>query len=210
MFAGNKLQAFTIPSTVTKIVNYAFDENLLTSLVIPETITSIGRNAFANNLLTSAVFQGNAPEEGSDVFEGNAGLMWLDVPPISTGWSDYWSDVPIRRVAKAFASTRPSIGNAVVYSKGISILTARKGIWTGSPTPVISYQWYACTKLVKSAQTTVPKSCKKISKATSSVHKFARTSKGEYLSVAVTGKSGATSATMWLSRSTELKYQLLK
>jgi uncharacterized repeat protein (TIGR02543 family) len=108
-----------------------------------------------------------------------------------------------RNPVKAVVSTKPTItGKATATIKGTNKLTAKKGTWTGYPTPVISYQWYSCTAQVKSATATIPKSCKKISKATKSTLAVTNTFKGKFIAVAVTGKGTGTTATTWLSKST--------
>ena len=100
---------------------------------------------------------------------------------------------------KAKATVKPKVTGTVKVSK---TLTARKGTWSGSPTPTYSYQWYACSKQVASARATVPSNCKKISGATKSTLQLAKAQKGQYISVAVIGKSKETTATTWLSKST--------
>ena len=108
-----------------------------------------------------------------------------------------------RNPVKAVVSTKPAItGKATATIKGTNTLTAKKGTWTGYPTPVISYQWYFCTSQVKSATATIPKSCKKISKATKSTLAVTDIFKGKFIAVAVTGKGTGTTATTWLSKST--------
>jgi uncharacterized repeat protein (TIGR02543 family) len=108
-----------------------------------------------------------------------------------------------RNLVKAVVSTKPTItGKATATTKGTNKLTAKKGTWTGYPTPVISYQWYSCTSQVKSATSTIPKSCKKISKATKSTLAVTNAFKGKFIAVAVTGKGTGTTATTWLSKST--------
>ena len=100
---------------------------------------------------------------------------------------------------KAAATVKPTIsGTAKVKSK----LTAKPGVWTGAPTPKITYQWYSCTKAVTAATSTVPKTCKALSGKTASTLTLASTDKNKFISVRVTGTSVGTSATIWLSKST--------
>ncbi len=100
---------------------------------------------------------------------------------------------------KAKATVKPKITGTAKVGK---TLAARKGTWSGSPTPTYSYQWYACSKQVASARATVPSNCKKISGANKSTLQLAKAQKGQYISVAVIGKSKETTATTWLSKST--------
>jgi len=100
---------------------------------------------------------------------------------------------------KAVAVKKPTIvGKAKVSKK----LTAKKGTWIGNPTPVITYQWYACGKKISVAKSVVPKSCKMISRKTKSTLKLAKAQRGKFITVLVTGTSAATSATKWLAKST--------
>jgi len=62
--------AFIIPSSVTSIVEYAFEDCTgLTSLTIPNSVTSIGKYAFDScRNLTSVTFQGTIPSSGLENF----------------------------------------------------------------------------------------------------------------------------------------------
>jgi hypothetical protein len=112
-----------------------------------------------------------------------------------------WNQNPV----KAVAGTKPSVsGTPTATTKGTNKLTANKGTWTGYPTPVITYQWYSCSKTVAAATATVPSTCQSISKATTSTLAVTNSFKGKYLAVAVTGTSSGTTATKWLSKSTTI------
>jgi hypothetical protein len=106
-----------------------------------------------------------------------------------------------RNLVKAVATVAPTVSGTAKVSK---TLTAKKGTWTGYPTPVLTYQWYACTKKIAVAKATVPSTCKKITGATKSTLKLAKAQKGKFISVLVTGKGTGTSATKWLSKSTAI------
>ena len=103
-------------------------------------------------------------------------------------------------IKKASASTKPTLTGTAKVNRTVS---AKKGTWSGIPTPAITYQWYACSKAVTSARTTIPSSCKSISGATKSTLKLKKAQKGKYLAVRVTGKSSGTSSTSWLTKSTK-------
>jgi uncharacterized repeat protein (TIGR02543 family) len=104
-----------------------------------------------------------------------------------------------RNPVKAVATVKPKVsGTAKVGKK----LTAKRGTWTGYPTPTYSYQWYACSKAVKSTTTKIPSSCKKISGATKSTLKLKSSQKKKYISVLVSGTSKGTAKVSWLSKST--------
>ena len=108
-----------------------------------------------------------------------------------------WNQNPVR----AQATVKPTVSGTAKVSK---TLTANKGTWTGYPTPVITYQWYSCTKQVNAATQTIPSTCKSVSKATKSTLAVTSSFKGKYLAVTVTGTSTGTSATKWLSKSTTI------
>jgi uncharacterized repeat protein (TIGR02543 family) len=104
-----------------------------------------------------------------------------------------------RNPVKAVATVKPKVsGTAKVGKK----LTAKRGTWTGYPTPTYSYQWYACSKSVTSVKSKVPSTCKKISGATKSTIKLKSSQKKKYIAVLVTGTSKGTTKVAWLSKST--------
>jgi uncharacterized repeat protein (TIGR02543 family)/uncharacterized delta-60 repeat protein len=124
----------------------------------------------------------------------------VDFPFVSTSSRDItfyarWTKNPV----KAIATAKPTVTGTAKTSK---TLTARKGTWTGYPTPSISYQWYACSGSLSTPRSTVPTSCKEITGATKSTFKIARAQKGKFISVLVTGSSAGTTKTTWLSKST--------
>jgi hypothetical protein len=100
---------------------------------------------------------------------------------------------------RATAIYKPAIRGTTTVGK---TLTAAKGTWTGYPTPTFTYQWYACTRAVTIARTTVPSTCVQISGATRSTFKLTTAQRGKYVAVLVTGTSLRTTATTWLSKTT--------
>jgi BspA type Leucine rich repeat region (6 copies) len=198
-FADNALITVTIPDSVTSIGHSAFFNNLLTTVTIPNSVTSIGESAFDSNRLTSVTFLGNAPLAGNDVFLFNGGLTSVSRPYSATGWGSTWSGVPVVIAdARATATVRPTIAGTATVGR---TLTAR-GTWTGYPSPTLTYQWYACTRAVTAARTTVPSTCKKITGATRSTFKLTSAQRGKYVAVLVKGTSLRTTATTWLSKTT--------
>jgi len=100
---------------------------------------------------------------------------------------------------RAAATTKPTLtGTAKVGAT----LTANKGTWTGSPAPMFTYQWYACTQKVSSATRTVPGTCATINGATQTTLKLTSAHKGKYITVKVTGTSSGTPKTLWLAKTT--------
>ena len=101
--------------------------------------------------------------------------------------------------ARADDSVKPTIGGAAMVAMR---LTANKGLWTGNPAPTFTYQWFTCTRAVRTARATVPARCKKITGATKSSFRLTSAQRGKYVAVLVAGKSSGTAQTRWLSKST--------
>ncbi len=59
----NTVTSVDIPSTVTRIYDYAFANSKITSITIPETVTSLGAGAFKGSKLTSITFVGDSIDE---------------------------------------------------------------------------------------------------------------------------------------------------
>ena len=117
---------------------------------------------------------------------GTTATAWLSKTTTSIG-------------VRASATVKPAISGTAAVNL---TLTAAKGTWTGYPTPIFTYQWYACTSAVTIARSTVPSTCVKISGATRSTFKLTAAQRGKYVAVLVTGTSLRTTATTWLSKTT--------
>ena len=66
-----KLQTVTIPGSVTKIGQYAFNESGLTSVKVPDSVIELGHGAFYKNVqMTGAVIGNDVPEVGYRTFWG--------------------------------------------------------------------------------------------------------------------------------------------
>jgi hypothetical protein len=100
--------------------------------------------------------------------------------------------------ARATATVKPKVTGTAKVAK---TLTAA-GTWTGYPTPTLTYKWYACTRAVTAARSTVPSTCKRITGATRSTYRVTSAQRGKYVAVLVTGTSLRTTATTWLSKTT--------
>ena len=74
---GNVIQDLTIPNSVTKIGNYAFDGcSGLTSVTIPNSVTEIGNRAFYGcSGLTSVTIPNSVTSIGYSAFAGCSGLI---------------------------------------------------------------------------------------------------------------------------------------
>ncbi len=100
---------------------------------------------------------------------------------------------------RATAVEKPTIsGSATVGQQ----LVANKGEWTGTPVPSFTYQWYSCTSKIVSATRTVPSTCQAVPNSNRPKLTLAEAQSGKFIAIAVTGKSKATAATRWLSKST--------
>jgi len=72
-------------------------------------------------------------------------------------------------------------------------LTAQAGTWVGSPTPAITYQWYACTKASKTVSIVgkVASGCKLVRSATKPSLKLTTALKKLYMAVLITAKNAS-------------------
>lgn len=83
--------------------------------------------------------------------------------------------------------TAPAIsGTAQVGSR----LTKSAGVFTGTPAPAKTQQWYACTATAAKATTSIPKTgCTKIAGATSTTYTLKTAQLNKYIRVATTAKN---------------------
>jgi hypothetical protein len=210
-FIGNKLKSVTFSEGLLTIGESVFESgvpnatapnaNVISApLIIPSSVTAIGQRAFYFNKLSSVTFLGNAPTGGKDVFWHNLDLNKVMRPHGASGWGSTWSGISVGiSDIQASATVKPSVTGSTAVNE---TLTAAKGTWAGYPSPAFTYQWYACTDAVVTAQSTVPVSCAKISGATKSTVKLKSAQQGKYIAVQVTGKSSRTAAVAWLSPTT--------
>ncbi len=99
-------------------------------------------------------------------------------------------------VAASTADT-PSIAGTPIAD--YNELLFSPGTWTGVPTPELSYQWYACTNEISSAQHIIPVFCSAIELANGFVFDPLSEHVGKYIAAAVTGQSAGTSSTTWIT-----------
>jgi MYXO-CTERM domain-containing protein len=210
-FLRTNLTSVTIPSSVTSIGAYAFGEeetgDPLVTIVFEGDAPTAGGNVFLTP--DTAVGSGGSHTATLAIFQHvvtattnrkNLSVMRVWRQPSATGWSSTWSGAQVVTIGgPAIATVKPAVtGTAAVNMT----LTAAKGTWTGYPTPTLTYQWYACTRAVTVASTTIPSTCAKISGATRSTFNPTSTERDKYVAVLVTGKSAGTTATAWLSKTT--------
>ena len=88
---------FTIPASVTNIMNRAFSSCVLTRITVPRSVTSIGEYAFASCFdLTSITFLGEPPVCGGRVFGENAAAIPIWYPAGVPGWKSTYHGFPTR------------------------------------------------------------------------------------------------------------------
>ena len=99
---GNTRTSYTIPSSVTSIVNYAFSScSSLTSITIPDSVTSIGESAFwdCSRLATIRINATTPPTLGSSaIIPSNVTNIYVPAGSVNaykaaSGWSRYASKI---------------------------------------------------------------------------------------------------------------------
>ena len=74
-FPKGKSGGYVIPSTVTRIGDYAFyNKNILTSVVIPDSVTLLGKYSFGNSLLNTITIPNSVTNIGDGAF---GECIWL-------------------------------------------------------------------------------------------------------------------------------------
>lgn len=122
---GNVIQDLTIPNSVTKIGNYAFDGcSGLTSVTIPNSVTEIGDRAFCGcSGLTSVTIPNSVTSIGYSAFAGCSGLTSVEIPDdvtcIGSGAFDSSVSIYVKRGTKALLALWS--GGYIPYRKGTNI-----------------------------------------------------------------------------------------
>jgi len=125
----------------------------------------------------------------------------ISFPFTSSGYVDKTLHAKWNKKASVTASKPTVSGKAASTKAGTNKLTLKPGVWTGIPAPTFTYQWYLCTTQVKAMTSTIPKSCKAITKQTKTSLAVVTAYKGKYLAVKVTGTSAGTTPTAYLTAS---------
>lgn len=86
---GNKRESYTVPNSVTTIVEGAFDCQNLTSVIIPNGVKFIGDYAFCSINITSVIIPESVTNIGSNAFSGCNNLTNVIIRSQSTGINDY-------------------------------------------------------------------------------------------------------------------------
>ena len=87
--AGKTATSFSIPNTVTKIGDMAFEGCSLTSVKIPNTVKSIGRSAFNASKLTSINIPNSVKNIGAVAFYGCENLSTVTIPSSVTSVGEF-------------------------------------------------------------------------------------------------------------------------
>lgn len=82
-----------------------------------------------------------------------------------------------------------------------SILSASTPLWSGLPTPNVSYQWMQCSALIRSQSTSQPRGCSVISSAQGLTYAIQAADVGKYLILRTTASNIYSTSTVW-SKST--------
>jgi alpha-tubulin suppressor-like RCC1 family protein len=102
------------------------------------------------------------------------------------------------------SSAAQAVGSLPVFAVAPSVsgdnflgvsLSASPGVVTGTPTPVVSYQWLRCVDAVFEVSVAIPSSCSLISGATSSSYVTLAADLGKFVSVRVTATNNVSFVT---------------
>ncbi|MFM8279515.1 MAG: hypothetical protein ACKN9R_04130 [Candidatus Limnocylindrus sp.] len=97
---------------------------------------------------------------------------------------------------RASAIIKPTISGVLQVGQNLRVV---RGSWVGSPEPSFTYQWYACSKEIPHGRPTPHPACEVIEGATRVFIRVTKTLRRRYIAVFVTGKSGGTRPTSWLT-----------
>ena len=143
----------------------------------------------------------SATEELIELTSAHAGkYIAVKVTGTTTGTDPVWwlaISTPTKVMMRAANTVRPTVTGQARVGK---TLTANKGTWTGSPSPTFTYKWYACSAVVETAKSTIPRSCQLITGATKATFKLTTAQASKFIAVQVTGTSQGTSGVSWLSQ----------
>ena len=132
VFSGEALTAITLPSTLTSIGNYAFQNcDGLTSVVLPDSLTTLGSYAFRNcTALASITYPKGLTSVGSrGAFSGCTALKQVTVPEGVTALPNYVFYNCASLEGVSLPSTLTVIGsNAFRNCTGLTGLTLPQGL----------------------------------------------------------------------------------
>jgi len=148
---GKKMGAYTIPSSVTTIGDFAFSWSSLTSVIIPSSVTTIGDSAFYRSSLTSVIIPSSVTTIGNYAFNDCNRLENITVDGRNPSYASNEGilfDKNIKTIIqypigkKVGAYTLPSsvttIGNSAFYSSSLTSV-----IIPSSVTTIGNYAFYS-------------------------------------------------------------------
>jgi TolB-like protein len=144
--AGKKAGTYAIPSSVTSIGDYAFDDcESLINITIPSSVTSIGKHAFSDcSSLTSISIPSSVTSIGEWAFSGCSSLTSVSIPSSVTSIGRWAFSVCSSLTSASIPSSVTSIGERAF--SGCSSLTN-----VSIPSSVTSIEqeaFYNCTSLI--------------------------------------------------------------
>lgn len=122
---GNSRKSFTIPSSVTNIGEFAFDNcRSLTSITIPDNVTSIGGGAFYYcEALTSIVIPSSVTSIEDSTFDGCTSLTSIKIPGSVTSIGVYAFNSCYSLTSIKIPSSVTSIGDYALDCSSLTSIT---------------------------------------------------------------------------------------
>ena len=107
-----------------------------------------------------------------------------------------WSNSTLSVLQVPIAITPPTVSGERQRGK---TLTADPGIWTGSPTPTIAFQWYSCAQPIATTSVTPPPLTNNCSQLPETTATYLQTPSddGRFITVTVSGTSGTADPTVY-------------
>ena len=133
------IRSLTLPSTLKKIDDNAFENSQLTDLTIPDNVTTIGNLAFAGSLLTTLTLGASLQTIGDWAFIG-AQLTSLTIPDNVTTIGDS-AFLASELKTLTIPNSVTSIGNSAFFNSKLTSLTL------GTSVQIIGNDAFICAQL---------------------------------------------------------------
>lgn len=117
----------------------------------------------------------------------------------STGSASKWAQSTVAVASAPATTSSPTVSGTAAIG---STLTTNPGVWTGSPTPALSYAWFACTSAVTAVPSSKPASCSPISGASAATYVPVDANAGKFIAASVTGTNSVAAVTKWTTTTT--------